>query len=221
MIKIAPSILASDFSRLGEEIARVERAGADLIHIDVMDGHFVPNITIGPPVVKCIRKTTRLPFDVHLMIENADRYIEDFIKAGADIISVHAENNPHVHRTLQMIRQKGAKASVVLNPGTPLSMIEWLLEDVDMVLLMTVNPGFGGQSYIDGMTEKVRQLRKMADDRGIPLDIEVDGGIDLNNIYKVTKAGANVIVAGSTVYNAPDTAKIIRSLREKAFGGKE
>jgi ribulose-phosphate 3-epimerase len=221
MIKIAPSILASDFSRLGEEIARVERAGADLIHIDVMDGHFVPNITIGPPVVKCIRKTTRLPFDVHLMIENADRYIEDFIKAGADIISVHAENNPHVHRTLQMIRQKGAKASVVLNPGTPLSMIEWLLEDVDMVLLMTVNPGFGGQSYIDGMTEKVRQLRKMADDRGIPLDIEVDGGIDLNNIYKVTEAGANVIVAGSTVYNAPDTAKIIRSLREKAFGGKE
>jgi ribulose-phosphate 3-epimerase len=221
MIKIAPSILASDFSRLGEEIARVERAGADLIHIDVMDGHFVPNITIGPPVVKCIRKTTRLPFDVHLMIENADRYIEDFIKAGADIISVHAENNPHVHRTLQMIRQKGAKASVVLNPGTPLSMIEWLLEDVDMVLLMTVNPGFGGQSYIDGMTEKVRQLRKMADDRGIPLDIEVDGGIDLNNIYKVTEAGANVIVAGSTVYNAPDTAEIIRSLREKAFGGKE
>jgi ribulose-phosphate 3-epimerase len=221
MIKIAPSILASDFSRLGEEIARVERAGADLIHIDVMDGHFVPNITIGPPVVKCIRKTTRLPFDVHLMIENADRYIEDFIKAGADIISVHAENNPHVHRTLQMIRQKGAKASVVLNPGTPLSMIEWLLEDVDMVLLMTVNPGFGGQSYIDGMTEKVRQLRKMADDRGIPLDIEVDGGIDLNNIYKVTEAGANVIVAGSTVYNAPDTGEIIHSLREKAFGGKE
>lgn len=220
MIKIAPSILASDFSRLGEEIARVEKAGADLIHIDVMDGHFVPNITIGPPVVKCIRKTTRLPFDVHLMIENADMYIEDFINAGADIVSVHVEKNPHVHRTLQMIRQKGAKASVVLNPATPLSMVEWLLGEVDMVLLMTVNPGFGGQSYIEEMTEKVRELRKMANSRGIPLDIEVDGGIDLKNIYRVTEAGANVIVAGSTVYNAPDTMEIIRSLKENAFGGK-
>lgn len=219
MIKIAPSILASDFSKLGEEIARVEKAGADMIHIDVMDGHFVPNITIGPPVVKCLRKTTKLPFDVHLMIENADLYIDSFVDAGADIISVHIENNPHIHRTLQLIRKKGARASVVLNPATPLNTLEWLLKEVDMVLLMTVNPGFGGQSFIEGMTEKVRELRKMAKLKGIKLDIEVDGGIDTENIYRITEAGANVIVAGSSVYNAPDTVKIIRSLREKAFGG--
>ena len=219
MIKIAPSILASDFSKLGEEIARVEKAGADMIHIDVMDGHFVPNITIGPPVVKCLRKTTKLPFDVHLMIENADLYIDSFIDAGADIISVHIENNPHIHRTLQQIRKKGARASVVLNPGTPLDTLEWLLEDVDMVLLMTVNPGFGGQSFIESMTLKVRELRKMAKRKGIKLDIEVDGGIDTENIYRITEAGANVIVAGSSVYNAPDTVEIIRSLRQKAFGG--
>ncbi len=219
MIKIAPSILAADFSKLGEEILRVEKAGADMIHIDVMDGHFVPNITIGPPVVKCLRKVTRLPFDVHLMIENADRYVESFIDAGADIVSVHAENNPHIHRTIQLIKRKGARASVVLNPSTPLSSLEWLLGDVDMVLLMTVNPGFGGQSYIEEMTEKVRVLRKMAACKGIRLDIEVDGGIDLENIRRVTEAGANVIVAGSTVYNAPDTAQIISALREKAFGG--
>lgn len=219
MIKIAPSILAADFSRLGAEIEKVEKAGADMIHIDVMDGHFVPNITIGPPVVKSLRKTTKLPFDVHLMIENADSYIDDFITAGADIISVHIEKNAHLHRTLQHIKQKGARASIVLNPGTPLSTLEWLLGDVDMVLLMTVNPGFGGQSYIDGMTEKVRCLRKMAVDRGMKLDIEVDGGIDLNNIRKVTEAGANVIVAGSTVYNAPDTVEVIKSLRELAYGG--
>ena len=219
MIKIAPSILASDFSKLGEEIVRVEKAGADMIHVDVMDGHFVPNISIGPPVVKCIRKVTKLPFDVHLMIENADLYINDFLEAGADIISVHIENNPHIHRTLQLIKQGGAKASVVLNPATPLHTLEWLLYDVDMVLLMTVNPGFGGQSFIEGMTEKIRELRKMADRKGLKLDIEVDGGIDTGNIYRITEAGANVIVAGSTVYNAADTAGIIRSLREKAFGG--
>lgn len=219
MIKIAPSILASDFSKLGEEIVKVEKAGADLIHIDVMDGHFVPNITIGPPVVKCLRKTTKIPFDVHLMIENADLYIDNFIDAGADIISVHVENNPHIHRTLQQIKKKGVKAAVALNPSTPLHTLEWLLNDVDMVLLMTVNPGFGGQSFIESMTEKVRELSKMADRRGIKLDIEVDGGIDTGNIYRITEAGANVIVAGSTVYKAPDTAEIIKSLREMAFGG--
>ena len=219
MIKIAPSILAADFSRLGEEIAKVDQAGADMIHIDVMDGHFVPNISIGPPVIKCLRKTTKLPFDVHLMIENADLYIDSFADAGADIISVHVESNPHIHRTLQQIKQKGVKAAAVLNPSTPLSTLEWLLDDVDMVLLMTVNPGFGGQSFIESMTEKVRELRQMANRKGIKLDIEVDGGIDTENIFRITEAGANVIVAGSTVYKAPDTAEIIRSLREKAFGG--
>ena len=219
MIKIAPSLLASDFSKLGEEIVKVEKAGADLIHIDVMDGHFVPNISIGPPVVKCLRKVTKLPFDVHLMIENADLFIEDFIDAGTDIISVHVESNPHIHRTLQHIKQKGIKAAVALNPSTPLGTLEWLLQDVDMVLLMTVNPGFGGQSFIEGMTEKVRELRKMANRKGLKLDIEVDGGIDTGNIFRITEAGANVIVTGSTVYKAPDTTEIIRNLREKAFGG--
>jgi len=219
MIKIAPSILASDFSKLGEEIVKVEKAGADLIHIDVMDGHFVPNITIGPPVVKCLRKTTKLPFDVHLMIENADLYINDFIDAGADIISVHVEANPHIHRTLQFIKQSGIKSAVALNPSTPLETLRWLMDDLDMVLLMTVNPGFGGQSFIEGMTEKVRELRKMANNKGKNVDIEVDGGIDTGNIYRITEAGANVIVAGSTVYKAPDTREIIKSLREKSCGG--
>ncbi len=219
MIKIAPSILASDFSRLGDEISKVEKAGADMIHIDVMDGHFVPNITIGPPVVKSLRNTTKLPFDVHLMIENPDEYIDSFIDAGADIISVHIENTPHLNRTLQHIRQRNIKASVVLNPATPLNTLDIVLPDVDMILLMTVNPGFGGQRYIESMTQKVRELRRMADQRGLRLDIEVDGGIDPDNIYRITEAGANVLVAGSTVFNAPDAAEIIRLLRQNAFGG--
>ena len=219
MIKIAPSILASDFSKLGEEIVRVEKAGADLIHIDVMDGHFVPSITVGPPVVKSLRKTTRLPFDVHLMIENPDEHIDSFIDAGADIISVHIENTPHLHRTLQHIRQRNARSSVVLNPATPLNTLDMVLPFVDMVLLMTVNPGFGGQEYIEEMTEKIRELRKMADRRSLRLDIEVDGGIDTDNVYRVTEAGANVLVAGSTVFNAPDATEIIHQLRQNAFGG--
>jgi ribulose-phosphate 3-epimerase len=219
MIKIAPSILASDFSKLGEEIVKVDKAGADLIHVDIMDGHFVPNISIGPSVVKCIRKATKLPFDVHLMIENPDLYIDSFIDAGADIISVHMENNPHIHRTLQQIKKRGVKAAVALNPSTSLNTLDWLLNDLDMVLLMSVNPGFGGQSYIEGITEKIRELRKMTALKGIKIDIEVDGGIDTENIYRVTEAGANVLVAGSTIYKAPDTAEIIHKLREKAFGG--
>lgn len=217
MIKIAPSILASNFSKLGEEIAKIEKAGADLVHIDVMDGHFVPNITIGPPVLKCLRPVTRLPLDVHLMIENADNYIDSFIDAGADIISVHVESCPHLHRTIQKIRQRGIKAAAALNPGTSLSTLDCIIHDVDMVLLMTVNPGFGGQSFIESITEKVRELRNIAIKKGIDLDIEVDGGIDLSNIYKITEAGANVIVAGSTVFNAPDTAGIIRELKEKSW----
>jgi ribulose-phosphate 3-epimerase len=216
MIKIAPSILASDFSKLGEEIGKVEKAGADLIHIDVMDGHFVPNITFGPPVVKALRKTTGLVFDVHLMIENPDQYIDSFADAGADIISVHVESCYHLNRTVQKIRQAGKKAAVALNPATSISTVDWILGDVDMVLLMTVNPGFGGQSYIESMTEKIRSLRRIINDKGYNIDIEVDGGIDLTNIYRVTEAGANVIVAGSTIYKAEDTVQIIRELREKA-----
>ena len=219
MIKIAPSILASDFSRLGEEILRVEKAGADMIHLDIMDGHFVPNITIGPPVIRSLRKVTQLPFDVHLMIEEPDRYIKDFADAGADIISVHVENNPHLHRTIEMIKERGVRASVVLNPATPLNTLDAVLGDVDMVLLMTVDPGFGGQQYIESMTDKIRELKNMAVKRSLKFDIEVDGGIDLSNIRSVTQAGANVIVAGTTIFGAPDAEEMIIILRLIAFGG--
>lgn len=217
MIKIAPSILSADFSKLGEEILRIEKAGADLVHIDVMDGHFVPNITIGPPVVKSLKKVTGLLFDVHLMIENPDSYIDAFVDAGADIISVHAEACRHLHRTIQKIKQLGKKAAVALNPATPLSSIEWVLDDVDMVLIMSVNPGFGGQKYIEGITRKTESLKSLIKTRGCNIDIEVDGGIDTSNIYDVTKAGANVIVSGSTIFSAKDTVKIIKELKENAY----
>jgi ribulose-phosphate 3-epimerase len=219
MIKIAPSLLASDFSKLGEEIYKVERAGADMIHLDIMDGHFVPNITIGPSVVKSLRKVTKLPFDVHLMISEPERYIESFADAGADILSVHVENNTHLHRVIEMIKAYGIRASVVLNPATPLNALDSVLNEVDMVLLMTVDPGFGGQQYIESMTEKIRELKKIVTQRGLKVDIEVDGGIDLENIFEVTQAGANVIVAGTTIFHAPDAAEMIKSLRREAFGG--
>lgn len=219
MIKVAPSILSADFSKLGEEINRLESAGADLVHIDVMDGHFVPNITLGPLVVKAVRKFTTLPFDVHLMISKPDDYIDSFINAGADVITVHAEALTHLHRTLQKIRQSGKKAAVALNPATPLTEVEWILGDVDMILLMTVNPGFGGQSYIESMTEKIRTLRGMIKARGLDVDIQIDGGIGHENIYKVTEAGANVIVSGSAIFNAPNMSEYIQGLRDKAYKG--
>ncbi|MED4602576.1 ribulose-phosphate 3-epimerase, partial [Paenibacillus validus] len=206
MLRIAPSILSADFARLGEEVADVEQGGADWLHVDVMDGHFVPNMTIGPLVVEALRPRTKLPLDVHLMIEQPDRYVPAFAKAGADLISVHAEACVHLHRTLHGIKEQGVKAGVVLNPATPLSAIEYApLEIVDLVLVMTVNPGFGGQSFIPGSLEKIRSLRKMLNERGLAhIDIEVDGGINAETAKLVAAAGANVLVAGNAVFGQPD-----------------
>ncbi|MDY6939297.1 MAG: ribulose-phosphate 3-epimerase [Cyanobacteriota bacterium] len=212
---ISPSILSADFSRLGEEIQAVDRAGADWIHVDVMDGRFVPNITIGPLIVQAVRPMTKKPLDVHLMIVEPEKYVEDFAKAGADIISVHAEHNasPHLHRTLGQIRELGKQAGVVLNPGTPLELIEYVLELCDLILIMSVNPGFGGQSFIPGVVPKIRQLRQMCDERGLDPWIEVDGGLKVNNTWQVLEAGANAIVAGSAVFKAPDYAEAISGIR--------
>lgn len=211
---IAPSILSADFARLGEEIKAVETAGADWIHVDVMDGHFVPNITIGPLIVKAARKSTKLPLDVHLMIENPDRYIPAFIKAGADLVAVQVETCPHLHRTVQLIREMGAKPGVVLNPSTPLTSIEWILEDVDFVMLMSVNPGFGGQQFIPSSLGKIRTLRAMIDKRGLSTLIEIDGGVNAATIADIAAAGADVFVAGSAIYGTSDYAAVIAQFRE-------
>jgi len=213
MKKIAPSILSADFCRLGEEIKAVEAAGADYIHIDVMDGHFVPNITIGPLVVEAVRKITSLPLDVHLMIENPDRYIPDFAAAGADIIVVHAEASIHLHRSIQLIKSLGKRAGVSLNPATPLNYLEYVLADLDLVLLMTVNPGFGGQSFIEESIPKIRALRAMLDKRGLEAELEVDGGVKVDNIARIAHAGADVFVAGSAVFGSSDYAATIRTLK--------
>ncbi|UUZ85824.1 ribulose-phosphate 3-epimerase [Paenibacillus sp. P26] len=215
MLRIAPSILSADFSRLGQEIADVEQGGADWIHVDVMDGHFVPNITIGPLVVEAIRPVTRLPLDVHLMIEQPDRYVQDFIKAGADSVSVHAEACVHLHRTLHFIKDHGVRAGVVLNPATPLSALEHVMDEaLDMVLLMTVNPGFGGQSFITGMLPKIAELRRRLNERGLAhVDIEVDGGINPETAGQVIEAGANVLVAGGAIFGRSDRAEAIREIR--------
>ena len=216
MIKIAPSILSADFSRLGEDIQAVDRAGADYIHVDVMDGHFVPNITIGPLVVAALRKVTNKPLDVHLMIENADLYIPDFAKAGADIITVHQEAVPHLHRTVQLIKSLGKKAGVSLNPATPVETLDVILDELDMVLIMSVHPGFGGQSFIPSAFDKIRALRQRITQRGLATELQVDGGVKIDNIGEVVAAGADVLVAGSAVFNTEDYAATITALRENA-----
>ena len=209
MIKIAPSILSADFARLGEEVQAVARGGADYIHVDVMDGHFVPNLTIGPLVVEAVRKVTDLPLDVHLMIENPDRYIADFANAGADIITVHQEAVPHLHRTVQLIKSLGKKAGVSINPATPAATLDVILDDLDLVLVMTVNPGFGGQGFIASGLAKIAALRHEIDRRGLTVELEVDGGVKTDNIGRIAAAGANVFVAGSAVFGASDYAATI------------
>jgi ribulose-phosphate 3-epimerase len=214
MIEIAPSILSADFSRLGEQIKIVEQAGASLLHVDVMDGRFVPNITIGLPVVKAISRATQLPIDAHLMIVEPARYVESFVKAGAQMVSIHIEADPHAHRTLTAIRAAGARAGIAINPATSLSTAEEAIKFADFVLVMSVNPGFGGQEFIGASLDKVRRLRKMLDERGSRTRIEIDGGIDSDNIGEVASAGAEIIVSGSSIFGAPDPAVALRKLRE-------
>ena len=213
MIKIAPSILSADFSRLGEHIKQLEACGADMIHIDVMDGMFVPNISFGIPVIKSIRKLTKLPFDVHLMIEEPSRYVEDFVKAGADIITVHYETDRHIDRTINYIKSFGIKAGVALNPATPVALIKDLISNLDMVLIMSVNPGFGGQKYIKYCSDKIKEVRTLSDKYNKDIMIQVDGGIDASNIGEVVNSGANVIVAGSAVFKNGEIDKNIKALR--------
>lgn len=211
---LAPSVLSADFSRLGEEVKAVEAAGADVIHVDVMDGHFVPNITIGPLVVRALRKVTDLPLDVHLMIADADKYIGDFAEAGADWITVHAEACPHLHRTVHAIHDLGKKAGVVLNPATPLEILEYIIDDIDLVMLMSVNPGFGGQSFIPSVLTKIRHLKKMIEDRGLDVGIEIDGGVSPATMPSIVEAGANIFVAGSAVFGKSDYKAVISELKK-------
>ncbi len=214
MKKIAPSILSADCARLGEEIEKVEEAGADIIHIDVMDGHFVPNISIGPAVVKSLRRVTRLPFDVHLMIENPERYVDDFVDAGSDFITVHAETASHLHRTIGVIKAAGIKAGLSLNPATPISCVEEIIGDLDLLLIMSVNPGFGGQKFIETVLPKIKRTRSLIDNRAPHVLLEVDGGITLDNIGLVSEAGVDIFVAGSSVFTSDDYSRTIAAMKE-------
>lgn len=213
---IAPSILSADFARLGDEIEAIEKGGADWVHVDVMDGHFVPNITIGPPVVTSVRKITGLPLDVHLMIEDPDRYIASFAEAGADIITVHVEAATHLHRSIQFIKDQGCKAGVSLNPATPLSALDYILPQLDMVLIMSVNPGFGGQKFIPAVLPKIRHLRELILEGGLEVEIQVDGGVNRSTIVEAAEAGANIFVAGNAVFSTEDYGKTIVALRSLA-----
>ncbi|KHD86180.1 ribulose-phosphate 3-epimerase [Bacillus ginsengihumi] len=215
MVKIAPSILSANFAKLAEEIKDVEKGGADYIHIDIMDGHFVPNITMGPLIVEAIRPITKLPLDVHLMIENPDQFIDAFAKAGADYISVHVEACPHLHRTIQHIRQLGIKPGVVINPATPVESIKEIINDVDLVLLMTVNPGFGGQTFIESVLTKIEKVKQIVDERNLDVEIEVDGGVNPTTAKLCKQAGANVLVAGSNIYQSSDRKKAIELLKSE------
>ncbi|MCC3865828.1 ribulose-phosphate 3-epimerase [Terrisporobacter petrolearius] len=216
MIKLAPSILSADFAKLLEDVKKVEKAGCEYLHIDVMDGHFVPNITLGPGIVKSLRKDVTMVFDTHLMIENPDNYIKDFVDAGSDLIVVHVEACRHLHRTIQNIKSHNVKAGVALNPGTPIETIKHVLQDVDMVLVMTVNPGFGGQSFIESMIGKIKELKQIIDEKNLNVDIQVDGGIKPSNINQVVEAGANVIVAGSAIFNSENIEETVKLMRKNA-----
>ena len=216
-VQIAPSILSADFAALGDAIAAAERGGADLIHVDVMDGHFVPNITIGPPVVKSLKRIATIPLDVHLMIEEPDRYLEAFAEAGASMLSVHLEVLPHLHRTVHAIQALGVKAGVVINPATPVASLSEIAGDVDYVLVMSVNPGFGGQTFIPRSESKVREVRALLDRAGHAAPVEIDGGIDQRNVGRVVAAGASIIVAGSAIFHAPDPERATRELKAAAL----
>lgn len=213
-VKVAPSILSADFARLADEVALVEKAGADMIHVDVMDGHFVPNLTVGPPIVEALRAVTQLPLDVHLMITNPDGFIDDFVQAGADIITVHVETCPHLHRTIQSIRERGVKPGVTLNPATPLEQTEEILSEIALLLIMSVNPGFGGQTFIPSSLQRIRKARALIEQTGSEALIEVDGGIKVENAQDIIKAGADILVAGSAIFGSKNYEETIRGLRQ-------